>query len=159
MPLTERDRKERREEGRRKELAQMSVAKKAQRYLTSRRPPIAELKTPFAALTAAKTLQREIDALIADGDFSGVTIGYVSPDLSVLGFTPAYATGAEDRIERALSGNIAIGLIFGIADGPGILMGVRPFLAEARQSEGWLSELSRVLQSEFEIERLERNRG
>jgi hypothetical protein len=155
--MTDAERKARREDGRRKELAQMSVAKKVQRYLTGRRPAAAELKTPFAALTAAKTLQREIDAELADGgDFFAVTIGYVSPDLSVLGFTPSYAPGAEDRIERALSGNIAIGLIFGIADGGEILMGVRPFLAEARQSEGWLLELSTVVQSEFEIERRER---
>jgi hypothetical protein len=156
--------KERREAGRQKELAEMSVAKKVQRNLTNGRPPASELKTPNAAVTAARTLHREIGGRIGDetygqrpgpGDYFAVSIAYVTPDLSVLGFTPFYAPGAEDRIERALTGNIAIGLVFGIAEGSEIVTGTRPFLV-TKQSEAWLSELIPAIQSEMSTDRLER---
>jgi len=166
MPMTEAERKAKREEGRRRELDEMTVAKRVQRRLTNGRPAVSELKTPNAALTAARVLHREIAEGIADethglrpgaAEYFAVVVGYVSPDLSVLGFTPPYETGA-DKIERTLSGNIALGLIFGIADGAEILMGVRPFLA-TKQSSAWLSELIAPVQSEFESERKERPRG
>jgi len=164
MVLSGNESKERREAGRKKELDEMSVAKKVQRKLTNGRPPASELKTSNAALTAARTLDREIRTRIEDetygqrpraDDYFGVAVGYVTPDLSVLGLTPIYAPGEEDRIERALTGNIAIGLVFGIADGSEIVMGTRPFLV-MKQSEAWLSELTRPVQTELELDRLER---
>ena len=163
MALSVKEAKERREAGRRTELDEMSVAKKVRRDLTNGRPPASELKNPNAALTAARTLH----ALIVRGieeethgtrpkgkDYFAVTIAFVTPDLSALGFTPLYAPGEEARIERALTGNIALGLIFGIADGKEILMGTRPFLVTS-QSSVWLKELTRPVQCEFETDRLE----
>jgi hypothetical protein len=164
MVISVKERKERREVGRQKELDEMSVAKKVQRNLTNGRPPASELKTPNAALTAARTLHREIGMRIADEthgtrpratDYFAVAVGYVTPDLSVLGFSPLYAAGEEDRIERALTGNIALGLVFGIADGSEVVMGARPFLV-TKQTEAWLSELMMVVKSEIELDRMER---
>jgi hypothetical protein len=103
-------------------------------------------------------VHREIEMRIADethgtrpraADHIGVSVGYVTPDLSVLGFTPLYAPGEEDRIERTLSGNIALGLVFGITDGEGIVMGVRPFHA-TKQTDDWLSELLTPVRLEIE---------
>jgi len=88
-------------------------------------------------------------------DYFGVSVGYVTPDLSVLGFTPIYAPGEEASIERMLSGNIALGLVFGIADGKEILIGTRPFLV-TKQTETWLSDLATILKTEFESDRIER---
>ena len=164
MVLSDSERKERREAGRQRDLEEMSVAKRVQRKLTNGRPPASELKTPNAALTAARTLHREIGIRIEDetygqrpgaDDYFGVVIGYVSPDLSVLGFTSLYAPGEEDRIQRMLSGNIPIGLLFGIADGNEIVMGNRPFLV-MKQTEAWLSELSGIVRSELVIDRMEK---
>lgn len=166
MPMTDAERKGKREEGRRRELDEMTVAKRVLRGQTNGRPAVSELKTPNAALTAARVLHDEIAKEIADethgvrpgtADYFAVVVAYAPPDLSVLAFTPSYETGA-DKIERWLSGNIPLGLIFGIADGEEILMGIRPFLA-TKQSSGWLSELKAPVQSEFESERKERPRG
>jgi hypothetical protein len=88
-------------------------------------------------------------------DYFGVSVGYVTPDLSVLGFTPLYANGEEDRIQGTLSGNIALGLVFGIADGANIVMGARAFLV-TKQTEAWLAELTLVIKSELELDRIER---
>jgi hypothetical protein len=163
MVLSVAERKARRDAGVRRANQAMTTAQKVHRALINGRPPASELKTPNAALTAAKTLYREIEMRIADethgtrprpGDFA-VCVGYVSPDLSVLGFTPLYAPGEEDRIVGFLSGNIAIGLLFGIADGEKILVGARPFLV-TKQTDSWLSELMWPVQSEFELDRSER---
>ena len=167
MVLSEAERKERREAGRQRELEEMSVAKKVHRQLTNGRPPASEFRTPIAALTAAKTLHREIRTRIEEethgtrpragaGDYFAVTVAYVTPDLSALGFTPLYSEGEQDRIERTLSGNIAIGLVFGIADGKReILTGARPFFV-TKQTDSWLEELIVPVRSEFELDRLER---
>jgi hypothetical protein len=135
----------------------MTEAQKIRRDLAGGRPPASELKTPNAALTAAKTLHREIGVRLGSGagNYFAVTVGYVTPDLSVLGFTPIYVPGAEDRIERHLTGNIALGLVFGIVDGEKIVMGARPFLV-TKQTEAWLTELTIAVQSEIEVDRLER---
>jgi hypothetical protein len=176
MVLTEVEKKARREAGRRKELESMSPAKQVQRSLTGGRPPLSELRTPNAARTAARTLQREIRSRFeaetngtrprAASDYFGVTVAYVSADLSVLGITPIYSplyaedeTAADkelgDQIERALTGNIALGLIFGIANGEDILVGTRLFLV-TKQSEGWLDELTLAAQGEMSLDKQEK---
>jgi hypothetical protein len=171
VALSSEERKARREAGRQRELEAMTVAKKVQRDLTTGRPPVSELRTPNAALTAAATLYRKIEMGIENetygqrpraGDYFAVSVGYVTPDLSVLGFTPLYAPGeGEDerteraRIEKALTGNIALGLIFGIADGEEILMGARPFLV-TKQTDEWLAGLLIAVHGELESDRVER---
>jgi len=173
MVLTDVERKARREEGRRRELEEMSIAKRVQRKLTNGRPPASELKTPTAAVIAAKTLFRELETRISDEACGtalkprmfAVSVGYVSPDLSVLGFTPvlmgyapAISPGEEASIERTLAGNIPIGLLFGILDDDEqFLMGVRPFMA-TKQTDAWLSELILPVRSEFDIEALQRSK-
>lgn len=171
MVLSEFEQKARREDGRRRELDEMDLAKRVRRKLTNGRPPASELKTPTAALIAAKTLFRELETRISDEACGtalkprtfAVAVGYVSPDLSVLGFTPvlmgytpAVSPGEEASIERALAGNIPVGLLFGILDDDEeFVMGVRPFIA-TKQTDAWLSELTIAVCSEFELERLER---
>lgn len=170
MTLSEAERKERRETGRQRELSEMSVARRVQRDLTNGRPPASEFKTPTGALIAAKTLCRKIEMQIADETHGtglkprsfAVSIGFVSPDLSVLGFTPllvgyspAFDSADEARIERALAGEIAIGLVFGIEDGEEILMGARPFIV-MKQTDAWLEELIVHVRSEIELDSLER---
>ena len=148
-----------------------SVAQRARRALMNGRPPASELKSPTAALSAARTWLREIEVRIQNEthgqrpnakDYFAVTICYVTPDLSALGFTPLLVFNGpkeqEERTERMLIGNIAVGLLFGIADGSETLMGSRPFLA-TRQTDAWLDELTRAVRSEMEIDRLERRKG
>jgi hypothetical protein len=117
-------------------------------------------------VTAARTLLSRIRTEIegethgqrprAD-DYFAVAVAYVTPDLSALGFTPFYSPGEEERIERYLNGNVAIGLVFGVADDARseIFMGTRPFLV-TKQTEAWLSELTLAIQSEMVADRLER---
>lgn len=171
VALSIEERKARREAGRQRELEVMSVAKKVQRDLTTGRPPVSELKTPKAALTAAKTLHRRIGEGIENethgqrpraGEYFAVSVAFVTADLSLLGFTPLYAPSdsQEDiaermRIEGILTGNIALGLIFGIADGEKVLMGARPFLVTT-QTEAWFSELTVIVKTEMETDRMER---
>jgi len=169
MALSVKERKEHREAGRQRELDQMSVAKRVVRRYTNGRPPASEFRSPLAAVAAARTFQHELEMALADethgtrprrGDIA-VAVGYVSPDLSLLGFTPLFAPGEEAKIERALTGNIPLGLIFGVAERPAakgggeIEMGARPFHS-TKQTESWLAELALSVKSEFEIDRLER---
>jgi hypothetical protein len=162
MAITVEEGKARRRAG----VEAMTVAEKIRRDLTGGRPPESELKTPTAALIAAKTLLRKIETRIADETHGtglkpqsfAVSVGFASPDLSVIGFTPlligcspALDSHDEARIERALAGNIALGLIFGIADGEKILVGTRPFLV-TKQTDALLSELTRVVQREFDLD-------
>lgn len=145
-----------------------SYAMKARRALMNGRPPASELKTPSAALSVARTWLREIEVRIQDEtngqrpnskDYFAVALCYVTPDLSALGFTPLLVPNSpkeqEDRVERMLTGNIAVGLLFGIADGSEMLMGSRAFLA-TRQTDAWLEELTRAVRSEMELDRIER---
>ncbi len=162
MALTDEEGKARRRAG----VAAMTGAERIRRDLTGGRPPESELKTPTGALIAAKTLCRKIETRIADETHGtglkpesfAVAVGYVSPDLSVIGntplligYSPEFSPQDEARIERALAGNIALGLIFGIADGEKILVGTRPFLV-TKQTDSLLSELTRVAQNEFDLD-------
>lgn len=130
----------------------MTTAQKIRRDLTGGRPPASELKTPLVAVTAARTLYKELESRMTaavlkpkPGDWA-VNIAFVTPDLSVLGFTRLYGPGEEAGLVEMLTGRIAIGLIFGIVDreadkkGQTIVTGSRPFLA-TKQTEAWLSEL------------------
>jgi hypothetical protein len=169
MVLTEAERNARRQAG----VNAMTVVERIRRDLMGGRPPASELKTSTSALIAAKTLFRELGMRIS-GEACGmaltprmfaVSVGYVSPDLSVLGFTPVLmgytptiGPGEEASIERTLTGNVPIGLLFGILDDDKkFLMGVRPFMA-TKQTDAWLSELTLPVRSEFDITALIRSK-
>lgn len=125
----------------------MTEVEKIRRDLTGGRP-VSELKTPLAAVTAARTFHREMEARMTaaglnpqPGDWA-VSVGYVSPDLSVLGFTRLFTPGGESGLMEMLTGHIILGLVFGVMDKEAgrLVMGTRPFLS-TKQNEGWLSEL------------------
>lgn len=141
-------------------MNQMTFIRKIHRALVNGRPPASEFKTPVAAVTAARTLYADLERkLTAEGlkptpGELGVSIGYVSPDLSVIGFTPLFAPGSEAALSQILDGNIMLGLIFGLADRQAkeeserIVLGVRPFFA-TKQTEAWLSELLPIVRAEM----------
>ncbi len=152
MALTTEEGKARRLAGMKRAKDEMSPAQKIHRALVNGRPPASELKTPLAAVTAARVLYRDIEARMAAeglkpeaGDWA-VSIGYVSPDLSVIGFTPLFAPGDEAVLMKILDGHIMLGLVFGIVDKEAkdkegrIILGTRAFFT-TKQTEGWLSEL------------------
>jgi hypothetical protein len=133
----------------------MTPAQKIRRDLTGGRPPAGELKTPTGAVTAARILHRELETRMSaeglkpkTGDWC-VSIGYVSADLSVLGFSPLFAPGEEAELMKYLSGHVMLGLIFGMVDKEAkeskdeidrIVTGTRPFFVTT-QTEDWLDEL------------------
>lgn len=155
MVLTETERNARRQAG----VDAMTDVKRIRRDLTGGRP-VSELKTPLAAVSAARTLHRELQTRMTlagltpkPGDWA-VSIGYVSPDLSVIGFTPLFAPGSEAALLAMMDGHIMLGLVFGMVDnaaideGQRVVLGVRPFLA-AKQTEAWLSELLPIVRVEM----------
>jgi hypothetical protein len=153
MVLTVKERKARRQAG----MDSMTEVKKIRRDLTGGRPPAGELKTPTGAVTAARIFYRELESRMKGlnpkpGDL-GVSVGYVSPDLSVLGFSPLFVPGSESELMKHLSGHVMLGLIFGMADKDAdederFVMGARPFFVTA-QTEDWLDELALVVRSEM----------
>lgn len=154
MPLAVEERKARRIAG----MERMTTAQKAHRAATTGRPPVSEMKSPMAAISAARALHKKLESEMrdqTDGDYFAVSIAFVIPDLSALGFTHLYSDSEHGRIERALDGNVPIGLVFGIADGAEILMGARPFIAIG-QTDAWLKELMMAARIEMESDRLER---
>ena len=141
----------------------MSAAQKIRRDLTGGRPPASELKTPLSAVTAARILHKELESRMTaegmkpkPGDWA-VSVGYVTSDLSVVGFTRLYAQGKEARLMETLTGHIALGLVFGIVDQKGIVTGIRAFLA-TKQTEAWLSELLTPVRLEMEDDLQQRKR-
>ncbi len=155
MALTVEEGKAKRLAGMKRAKEEMTAAQRIQRALVNGRPPASELKTPSAAVTAARTLHRELELRLKTEGFApepstyAVCVAYVTPDLTVLGFTLPYVPEDKDRtreILEMLTGNIAIGLIFGIADTEArdedgrIVMGARAFLV-TKQTDAWLSEL------------------
>jgi hypothetical protein len=156
MVLTVAERKAKRLAG----VEAMTAVQRVHRSFVNGRPPAGELKTPTAAVTAARTLYRELEArMVAEklkpkaGDWC-VSIGYVSPDLSVLGFSQLFAPGKEAELMKLLDGQIMLGLIFGMKDKDPkakekIVVDARPFFL-TKQSEAWLEELAP--QVGFEIE-------
>ena len=156
MVLTEAERNARRRAG----VDAMTDVEKIRRDITGGRP-VSELKTPLAAVTAARTLHRELESRMAlaglnpkPGDWA-VSIGYISPDLSVIGFTPLYASVSEAALAAVLDGHIVLGLVFGMVDraskdGDGrVVLGIRPFLT-TKQTEAWLSELLPIIRAEMQ---------
>jgi hypothetical protein len=155
MVLTEAERNARRRAG----VDAMTDVEKIRRDITGGRP-VSELKTPLAAVTAARTLHRELESRMTlaglnpkPGD-RAVSIGYISPDLSVIGFTPLYASVSEAAL-AVLEGHIMLGLVFGMVDraskdGDGrVVLGIRPFLT-TKQTEAWLSELLPIIRAEIQ---------
>lgn len=158
MVLTIEERKARRLAGMERANKELTAVQKIYRALVGHRPPVGELKTPTAAVTAARILYRELENQMTKpkpGDW-GVSIGYVSPDLSVLGFTHLFAPGSEAKLMKHLDGQIMLGLIFGMKDKEAkeadrkVIMGTRPFFL-TKQSETWL-EQELAPQVRFEIE-------
>jgi hypothetical protein len=156
MVLTE-NRKARAIEGT-KPKDEVSPLELARRSVVSHRPPASELKTPFAAVTAALTLRAELVsqmrriALHPTAHDCAVSIGYVSPDLTVIGFTPLIPcplSGSEQaEIMAMLTGNIPFGMVFGVAHDEEIVMGSRPFFTTS-QTEAWLSNLVVLIRDNF----------
>jgi hypothetical protein len=136
----------------------MTGIERIHRDMTGGRPPASELKTPLAAITAARILHDELKARMTagglhptDGDWA-VSIGYVSTDLSVIGFTPLFAPGKEAHalLMETLDGQIMLGLVFGLVDGEGrIITGSRPFIT-TKQVDEWLRELHTPVRMEME---------
>jgi hypothetical protein len=119
------------------------------RALTTGRPPVSEMKSPTAAIGAARSLirslEREMDkeGLDKTSVKYGVAIAYVSPDLTALGYTSLWGEDSQDAMLGTLAGNVPLGLLFGIsetADLERVLVGARPFL-NTKQTDEWLSEL------------------
>jgi hypothetical protein len=114
----------------------------------------------MGAVTAARTLYADIDRKLTAEYLKpgarelGVSIGYVSPDLSVIGFTPLFVPGSEAALLAILDGNIMLGLIFGMVDKDAkdederIVLGIRPFHT-TKQTEAWLSELIPIVRAEM----------
>lgn len=162
MALSIEERKARRVAGMKRAAKEMTEVQRIHRMLVNGRPPSGELKTTTAAVAAARVLYKELESrMIAaglkptSGDWA-VSIGYVSPDLSVLGFSQLFAPGEEADFMNLLTGQIMLGLIFGIRDKEAksddgkIVMGARPFFVLKPQTEDWLSELIPLVR--FEIE-------
>lgn len=156
MVLTEAERNARRQAG----VDAMTEVAKIRRDLTGGRP-VSELKTPLAAVTAARTLHRELESRMTAAELNpqpgdwAVSIGYVSPDLSVLGFTRLFTPGGEAGLMEMLTGHIMLGLVFGMVDKEAkdeadpFVTGMRPFLT-TKQTETWLSELVHGVRLELE---------
>jgi hypothetical protein len=159
MVISTEEGKARRIAGMKRANLEMTVVQKIQRALVNGRPPASELKTPLAAVTAARVLHRELESRLTaeglkptPGDWA-VSIGYVTTDLSVLGFTLPYVPGEEAGLMARLDGHIMLGLVFGIVDPEAeseIVMGARPFLS-TKQTEVWLSELLTPVRTEMEL--------
>jgi hypothetical protein len=170
MGLSVEEAKARRLEGLKREQAALTAVERVHRSFVNGRPPASELRTPLAAVTAARTLHRELEArLKAEGldpqpGDCGVSIAYVTPDLSVLGFTLLFAPGNEPDLMAHLDGNIMLGLVFGLVDDEAgepsarIIMGARPFIT-TKQVEAWLQELFPVVRFEVEEAKYVRRNG
>ena len=153
MAMTAEERKAARAEG----MRQMTFVRKLHRALVNGRPPASEFKTPAAAVTAARVLYSDLERKLTaeamkpkPGEL-GVSIGYVSPDLSFIGHTILYSPGNDASLMESLNGNIMLGLVFGIIDPQAdneedrFVMGTRPFIS-MKQTDGWLSELIPFMQ-------------
>jgi hypothetical protein len=157
MGLTAEEGKARRLAGMKRANLEMSTVERIYRALVNGRPPASEFKTPLAALTAARVLYRDLEARMTaeglspkSGDWS-VIIGYVSADLSFVGFTPPVIPGEDAQLMPMLNGHIMLGLIFGMKEPGGkFIVGTRPFLT-MKQADAWLEELLPIVRSEMEV--------
>jgi len=167
MVLSVEESKARRLAGMQKATKAMTAARRVHRALVNGRPPASEFRTPVGAVAAARTLHREIEVRMkAEGlepspaDW-GVSIAYVTPDLTALGATILYAPQDEAEITSYLTGKILLGTLFGIVDydaedvdgGAAIIAGARPFIS-TKQADGWLAELLVHVRLALQDERL-----
>jgi hypothetical protein len=131
---------------------ELTQVRRIQRALINGRPPVGELKTATAAISAAKILYKDLEARMVaaglhpkPGDWD-VSIGYVSPDLSLMGFSPLYSQGEEGML-NVLQENVMLGLIFGMRDKEAtqhdetVVMGARPFFVLKPQTDDWFETL------------------
>jgi hypothetical protein len=166
MVLTAEESKAKRLAGMKRANQDMTLVERIHRSLINGRPPASELRTPLAAVTAARVLYDDLKKRMdaeelkpEPGDWS-VTVAYVTPDLSVLGHTPLFAPGEEASLMRHADGNIMLGLIFGMVDRDPhakdrIVTGARPFFT-TKQTEGLLSELLTAVRITIEDDQLDR---
>jgi hypothetical protein len=111
----------------------MSDSERVHRQLTSG-PTKSELRTVPEVIGTASAFNRQakeamkLKHLDHAKDFV-LTIGYLTPDLGIL-YTKKFVEGHEAELQKALASECAIfcGLIFGIREGKGWLLGARPFL-------------------------------
>lgn len=142
---------------------ELTEVQKIHRMLMNGRPPAGELKTVTAAVSAARTLYKELESRMTAVGLKpkpgkwAVSIGYISPDLSVLGFSSLYAPNEDaSMMTLLLTGQIMLGLVFGMVDKEAkakedrFVMGTRPFFVLKPQTESWLSELIPVVRLEIE---------
>ena len=149
MALSEEQRRSRREAGVARANRDMTIVQRVHRGLVTGRPPASEFRTSTGAVTAARILQREIEARMqAAGQEPGqvgVEVVFVTPDLSSIGHTVLYAPGLEASMMEHLDGNIPLGLVFGLVDREAreIIRGARPFIA-TKQIDEWLAEAAKT---------------
>lgn len=148
MALDTQERKARRVAGMERAKADSSTKGKVQRIhraLTTGRPPASEMKSPTAAIGAARVLHSDLERKMKDEGLDPaavkhrVAIAYVSPDLTAYGYT---YQEAQEEILSELEGRVPIGLLFGVCDPADnkAIVGSRPFL-NTKQTEEWLAEL------------------
>lgn len=170
MALTVEERKARRQAGMERANEERTEAQKLRRALVNGRPPASELKTPGEAITAAKVLYKELESRLTaselkpkpkKGDWA-VSIGYVSPDFSFVGYSPALEPGDpaspagkegnDAELMKFLTGHIMLGLLFAIVDRENsknrVLTGARPFLV-TKQTGAWLDQLAAAFEGEL----------
>jgi hypothetical protein len=155
---------EEREAGRSAEMKraqqQITVVQKIHRELVNGRPLASEVRTPHAAVMAAGVLYQELQIRMITkglnpelGDWA-VSIGYVSSDLSFYGLTDLFTPGEEPK-ETLLTGNIPIGLLFGMVDKEAkeadgrFVIGFRAFIA-TKQTATWLEGLEPAFRLEMQ---------
>lgn len=159
MALGAEERKARRIAGMERAEQTMTSAQKIRRDMTNGRPPSSEMKSPTAAIGAARLLYRDLryrmkaEQLNPEHVKHGVAIVYVNPDLTALGYTALFAEESQDAILRQLEGKVPVGLFFGIHDpNPSekwcVRAGTRAFL-NTKQTEEWFKELSSVFPLEI----------
>jgi hypothetical protein len=165
MATTE-EAKAKRKAGMDRARSEMTIVQGIRRGYVNGRPPISELRTPLAAASAARALHSELESKMVAAKLTpgsrdlGVSVGFVTADLTVIGFTNLYdpknqSESVAEMVKR-LDGNIAVGLVFGMADTEAtdkadrIVMGSRPFLV-TKLTDAWLEELRLAVRSEIAL--------
>lgn len=161
MVFSSKESKARRLAGMKRAAQELTAVGRIHRTLINGRPPASELRTALAAVTAARVLHRELEVRMTTegltpklGDW-GVVIGYVSPDLSVIGISRVFVPERETQMMGILEGQIMLGLVFGMVDDERkeFVIGSRPFLT-TKQTDAWLAELTVPARLEMESRKL-----
>jgi hypothetical protein len=154
MALRAEERKARRIAGMERAEQTMTSAQRIRRDMTNGRPPSSEMRSPTAAVGAARLTYRDLRSRMKAEGFNpelvkhGVVIVYVNPDLTALGYTARFSEKSQDALLRELEGKVPVGLFFGIHDpDPSdkwrVRAGTRAFL-NTKQTEEWFKELNPV---------------